>query len=50
MSQTQKDLLAQANKILAKAGYSADGRPKSAKRESLKAISTPCGGRTDRRR
>ena len=46
MSQTQKDpLSAQADKILAKAGYSADGRPKSDARGSVKAISTPCGGK-----
>jgi len=44
MSQTQKELEAKANKLLAKAGYARDGRPKSAKRESLKMISIPCGG------
>ena len=45
MSQTQKELLVKANKLLAQAGYARDGRPKSAKRESLKAISVPCGGK-----
>ncbi|OHA87674.1 MAG: hypothetical protein A2644_02640 [Candidatus Zambryskibacteria bacterium RIFCSPHIGHO2_01_FULL_39_63] len=50
MTQSQKVLLAEANKILARAGYSSDGRPKSDRRMSLKAVSTPCGGRTDRRK
>jgi hypothetical protein len=47
----QKDLKAQADEILAQAGYWPDGRPKSEERDrSLHAISTPCGGRTDRYR
>ena len=41
----QKNLEAQANKILARAGYKADGRLTSAKRESLRVILTPCGGK-----
>lgn len=49
MSNQQKALLAQADRILKGAGYKTDGRPKSDKRESLKAISIPCGGQ-DRRR
>jgi hypothetical protein len=44
-------LVAQANAILARAGYAEDGRPKSDKRVSVRAISTPCGGKpTDRKR
>ena len=51
MSQEQeKNLVDQANRILAQAGCSTDGRPKTAKRESLKAISTPCGGKLGYRR
>ncbi|MFZ2764084.1 MAG: hypothetical protein WAX80_03565 [Minisyncoccia bacterium] len=38
-------LEAQANSILAKAGYQADGQRKGAKKVSVRAISTPCGGR-----
>jgi vacuolar-type H+-ATPase subunit E/Vma4 len=45
MGQTQKELEAEADRILARAGYEADGREKSAKRESLRAISTPFGGK-----
>lgn len=41
----QKVLSAEADKILARAGYSVDGRLKTTKRESLRAISTPCGGK-----
>ena len=41
----QKNLEAEADKILARAGYRADGQVKSAKRESLRAISIPCGGK-----
>lgn len=50
MNHQQKSLLAQADRLLKRAGYKPDGRPKSDKRESLRAISTPCGGRTDRRK
>jgi len=50
MSNQQKVLLAQADRILKGAGCKTDGRPKSDKRESLRAISIPCGGRADRRR
>lgn len=46
----EKSLVAQANRILREAGLSSDGRPKSAKRESFKAISTPCGGKPGYRR
>ena len=50
MSQAEKrDLEAQADRILAQAGYGPDGRPKSeGKGGSLHAISTPCGGPTRR--
>lgn len=41
----QRTLEAQANKILAQAGYFYDGRLKTAKRESVKAVSVPCGGK-----
>lgn len=41
----QRVLEAQANKILARAGYFYDGRLKTAKRESVKAVSVPCGGK-----
>ena len=44
MTQTQKDLVALANQVLKKAGCRPDGLPKGAKRESLRAISIPCGG------
>ena len=50
-AQERKNLVAQANRILASAGYRPDGSLKSEpKVRSLPAISTPCGGRTDRRR
>jgi hypothetical protein len=41
----ERALEAKANQILARAGYKSDGRPKTAKRESLRAISIPCGGK-----
>ena len=46
-AEKQKGLLAQANKILAQAGYRPDGRKKTERiGKSLRAISTPCGGLT----
>jgi len=45
MVKSQKELKAEADRILAQAGYKADGRENSAKRESLRAISTPFGGK-----
>jgi len=51
MGKTQKALLeAQANRILARAGYSADGLGKKSKRESVRTILTPCGGQPGYRR
>lgn len=41
----QRTLEAKANKILAQAGFRHDGQRKSAKRESVRAISIPCGGK-----
>ena len=45
MAESQQELEAEANRILAQAGYKADGRETSAKRESLRAVSTPFGGK-----
>ena len=39
-----------ASMILARAGYDRDGREKDAKRESVRAISTPFGGLTGYKR
>lgn len=51
MSQQEvKSLVALADQILKEAGCASDGRPKGVKRESLKAISTPCGGKPGYRR
>lgn len=50
VKKTRKELVAEANSLLAQAGYKPDGRPTTAKRGSVRAISTPCGGRSGFRR
>jgi hypothetical protein len=42
----QRKLEAQATKLLAKAGYKSDGLPVKSRRESLRAILIPCGGKS----
>ncbi|HEY4528246.1 MAG TPA: hypothetical protein VJJ48_00260 [Candidatus Paceibacterota bacterium] len=47
---TRGEWEAQATKLLARAGYQSNGQVKSSKRVSVRAISTPCGGKPGWRR
>lgn len=45
---TQSEILeAEASKFLASHGFRADARPKGERSQSVKAVSTPCGGKPD---